>query len=300
MKTLSNKYSYYLQCFIIAVCFIAIGNVSLAQDNTEVTPIAKREAIKKTFIGNLLIDNQTCMVPVKGVFEFVIQHRFGVINNGYKDFYGLYAPSNIRLGFNYTPIEDLQVGFGFTKERLMWDGNLKYAIIKQSKAGGNPVSVTYYGNFGVDTRPKEGNFVNNSDRLSYFHQLIFARKINKKLSLQVSPSITWFNNVEGYISSDGSIKAKSENLHFATAFMGCYAINDNFSVIANYDQPFTQHPTNNPNPNISFGFQVGTATHTFQMFLGNYQSIVPQLNNMYNKNDYSNSQYVIGFNITKR
>lgn len=300
MKTLSNKYSYYLQCLLLSICFIAFGTVSIAQDNTEVTPVSKLEPVKKTFIGNLIIDNQTCMVPVKGVFEFVIQHRFGVINNGYKDFYGLYAPSNIRLGFNYTPIENLQVGFGLAKERLQWDANLKYAIIKQSKVGGYPVSATYYGTVAIDTRPKEGNFVNNSDRLSYFHQLIIARKVTKRISLQVAPSITWLNNVEGYISADGTIKAKSKNMHVATAFMGRYMVNETFAVIANYDQPFTQHPTNNPHPNISFGVEMGTATHTFQLFLGNYQSIVPQSNNFYNQNDFSKGQYLIGFNITKR
>lgn len=300
MKTRSNRYAYYLKCLLLSACFITYGTISFAQDNTEVSPVKKLEPVKKTFAGNLIIDNQTCMVPVKGVFEFVIQHRFGVVNNGYKDFYGLYAPSNIRLGFNYTPIENLQVGFGLAKERLQWDANLKYALIKQSKVGGSPVSATYYGTMAIDTRPKEGNFVNNSDRLSYFHQLIIARKVTKALSLQIAPSITWLNNVEGYIASDGTIKPKSENLHFATAFMGRYIITENMAVIANYDQPFTQHPTNNPHPNISFGLEMGTATHNFQIFLGNYQSIVPQSNNFYNQNDFSKGQYVIGFNITKR
>jgi hypothetical protein len=300
MKNNSKYYAKYFRIFVLFLSFVFIGNNSWAQDSTDVKETTKLEPIKKTFVGNLIIDNQTVMVPVKGVFEFVIQHRFGVVNNGYKDFYGLYAPSNIRLGFNYTPINDLQIGFGLAKERLQWDLNLKYALLKQSKVGGNPVSITYYGTAGIDTRAKAGNFVNNTDRFSFFNQLIFARKMSKKLSLQVSPSLTWMNNVEGYISTDGSIKAKSKNAHFATAFSGCYAINDNFAIIANYDQPFTQHPSNNPNPNLSLGFQVGTATHTFQMFVGNYESIVPQSNNFYNKNDFRDGKFVIGFNITKR
>lgn len=32
-------------------------------------------------------------------------HRFGSVKNGYKDFFGLFAPSNIRLGFSYVPIK---------------------------------------------------------------------------------------------------------------------------------------------------------------------------------------------------
>lgn len=299
MKKQLKKIAYILKPLSLLICLLAIGSMSFAQENTEVKP-KKNEIVKKTFKGNLLIDNQTVMVPVKGVFEFVIQHRFGVVKNGYEDFYGLYAPSNIRLGFNYTPIENLQVGFGLTKERMQLDGNLKYAILKQAKVGGSPISATYYGNFAIDTREKKGNFVNNSDRLSYFNQLILARKINKSLSVQVAPSLTWFNNVEGYVNSEGVIKPKMNNAHFAIAFSGCYAINDKMDIIANYDQPLTKHTTNNPNPNVSFGLQIGTATHTFQIFLGNYQSIVPQSNNFYNKNNYSKGQFLIGFNITKR
>jgi hypothetical protein len=282
------------------LCLLAVGNLLQAQENIEPKTAPKKEPIKKTFAGNLIIDNQSVMVPVKGVFEFVIQHRFGIVSNGYKDFYGIYAPSNIRLGFNYTPIKDLQVGFGLTKERMQWDGNIKYALIKQSKKGGNPLSATYYGSFAVDTRNKKGNFVNNSDRISYFHQLIIARKITKSLSLQVAPSLSWYNNVEGYISSDGTIKSKMNNAHFAFAVSGSYALSDKFDLIVNYDQPLTQHTTNNPRPNISLGLQIATATHGFQVFLGNYQSIVPQTNNFYNQYDYKEGQFLIGFNITKR
>jgi hypothetical protein len=286
----------------LAALFLAGTAFIHAQDTSSVKEGApKPQPVKKTFTGSLIIDNQTVMVPAKGVFEFVIQHRFGTMGNGYSDFWGLYAPSNIRLGFSYTVIKDLQLGFGFTKERLMWDGNVKYALLKQAKKGGSPVSVTYYGVMTADTRPKE-NFVKDEDRLSYFHQVLIARKVTEDFSIQVAPAFSWFNNVEGYVSSDGSIKAKMSNGHFALAFMGSYAINDRFSIIVNYDQPLTQHTTDNPDPNISFGIQAGTSSHTFQLFVGNYQSIVPQSNNFYNHNNYRDgiSAFLIGFNITKR
>lgn len=295
----NNSIKYGLQRFGLFILFLVVANYMQAQDSTASTD-TKREVVKKTFIGNLIIDNQTVMVPVKGVFEFVMQHRFGTVNNGYSDFYGLYASSNIRLGFNYTPINNLQVGFGFTKERMQWDGNLKYALIKQNKKGGSPVSVTYYGDMSVDTRPKAGNFVNDVDRLSYFHQILIAHKLSKDLSIQVAPSLSWYNNVEGYVSSDGSIKPRMSNSHIAIAFSGCYAFSEKMSVVVNYDQPITEHTTDNPNPNLSIGLQVGTATHTFQFFITNYHSIVAQTNNFYNHNDYNKGQFLIGFNITKR
>lgn len=79
------------------------------------------QRVGNTFESIWLIDNQTVMVPLRKTFEFDILHRFGTINNGYSDLWGLYAPSNIRMGFGYTPINNLMVGFGLTKDRMLWD-----------------------------------------------------------------------------------------------------------------------------------------------------------------------------------
>ncbi len=286
--------------FLVGVICMATLNCK-AQDSTATAKeLVKIERVKRTFNGSLLIDNQTVMVPVKKTFEFAIQHRFGTINNGYSDFYGIYAPANIRLSGNYTPIDNLQLGFGFCKERMQWDGNVKYALSKQAVSHGCPVSVTYYGDMAVSTLPKKGNFVSDVDRISYFHQLIIARKVTKDFSVQVSPSVSYFNNIEGYMSAEGTIKPKMWHAHAAVAFMGRYMLTDGMGIIANYDQPLTQHPTNNPHPNISFGIELGTTGHSFQIFVGNYQSIIPQANNVFNQNDYTTSRYLIGFNITRR
>ena len=296
MKILIKQTNHCYRLLAIGFWLLVFGNQSYAQETTDsIIPRAKN-----TFKGGLIIDNQTVMVPVKKTFEFNIQHRFGTIVNNYSDFYGLFAPANIRLGFNYTIINNLQLGFGITKEKMQWDGNIKYALSKQAAKHGCPISITYYGDVAVSTLPKKGNFVNDNDRISYFNQLLIASKITEHFSVQVAPSLSYFNNVEGYMSSDGSIKPKMKNSHYAVAVSGCYMLTDAFGIIANYDQPLTQHPTNNPHPNVSFGFQFATTTHTFQIFLGNFQSLLQQSNNMYNQNNYKMSQYCIGFNITKR
>lgn len=72
------------------------------------------------------------------------------------------------------------VGFGFTKKNLTWDLNAKYAILQQKTNGGFPLSLTYFVNVAMDTRDKSA-FANADDlafddRLSYFHQLLIARK----------------------------------------------------------------------------------------------------------------------------
>ena len=42
-----------------------------------------------------------------------------------------------------------------------------------------------------------------------------------------------------------------------------------------------------------------TSSHAFQVFMGNYNAIVPQYNNKFNQNDFRDWQFVIGFNITR-
>jgi Membrane bound beta barrel domain (DUF5777) len=304
-----------------------------AQDEKEVKTEkpakAKVKPVKNSFQSVWIIDNQTVLVPVKGTLEMDIQHRFGTLQKGYEDLGGVFAPSNIRLGLNYAPINKLFVGIGLTKDHMLWDANAKYSIITQTK-NKYPVSVTYYVNMGYDTRrepsitiykpstTEDVAYKNTSDRLSFFHQLIIARKITNKFTLQIAPSLSHQNAVGGYLTkNDSTGKEIYKNMkydHFAIAFSARYKLTNVMSVMVNYDQPLTKHPTNNPNPNLSFGIEMNTSSHAFQVFLGNYNAMSPQLNNLYNHADpfshepnksYSDvslhflDHFRIGFNITR-
>lgn len=286
----------------IALTGLAIGIASLSVmaqvEQAEQPEKAESKPVRSTFESAWLIDNQSVMVPAKGTLEMDIMHRFGTINNGYDDFFGLYAPSNIRIGMSYAPIEKLNVGFGFSKVNLTWDVNAKYGILQQMRSGGFPVSVTYFGNIAIDTRPKE-NFVNGTDRLSFFNQIIVARKLTNEFSIQVAPSLSHFNAVEGYETGDDTIEGKMKNDQVSIAFGGRYKVTPNTAVMLNYDQPITKHTTNNPHPNIAFGAEFNTSGHAFQLFFSNYYNIIPQRNNMFNQNDYEEGQFLIGFNITR-
>lgn len=294
----------------VFLCFAAMPLI--AQEEEEVQ-LPTNRPVKSTFESAVIIDNQTVMVPVKGTFEFDIQHRFGTLQNGFKDALGLYAPSNIRMGFFYVPIDRLSVGFGFTKTKSLLDFNAKYAILKQRKGWSMPVSVTYFGNMALDPR-EDLEIYHKSDRLSFFHQVIIARKINDRLSIQVAPSLSHFN-----LQPNRALK----NDHFAVAVSAQFKITPVLSVIANVDQPLSKYAISgendsrpNPNPNVSLGIQMSTSSHAFQVFVGNYDRLVPQENNMYfryvSENDraqyddfggffknYMADRFRIGFNITR-
>jgi hypothetical protein len=293
MKPIPTKIKCLL---IIGISMFVLNQVTWAQqDSTAVVEEAlpaKPKPVKNTFQSIWIIDNQTVMVPLKHTMEFDILHRFGTVNKGYEDFYGMFASSNIRLGMNYTPIDDLNVGIGLTKDYMLLDFNAKYALLKQTP-GSMPVSLSYYVNMGYSTKEDptlyDGTPINNrSDRLSYFHQLLIARKINNKLSLQVAPSLSYQNAVSGYYSKNDSsgqeVYKSMENAHFAVAVSARYKLSTVMSLMVNYDQPLTTHPSNNPNPNLSFGLELTTSSHSFQLFMGNYYLLSPQRNNLYNSN----------------
>lgn len=300
---IKNIFIQSFKSFLLLLIFSSMSLVAIGQEEEEVVQtlsIKSRglQRVGNTFESIWLIDNQTVHVPLRKTFEFDILHRFGTIKNGYSDFLGLYAPSNIRIGFAYTPINRLMIGFGFTKERLLWDFNWKYAILKENNEKGIPVSVTYYGNIAADTRKKD-NFINSSDRYSYFHQLMVAKKLTRDFSVQGSINLSHFNAVPGYITAEGTQEGKLKNDHLSFSVLGRYKISYAFAFIGNYDQPLTKHVTNNPNPNLSFGVELATPLHAFQIFMGNYKWIVPQYNNVYNQNDYADGAFLIGFNITR-
>lgn len=290
-----KKIKIYGSAFLLlALC----SGTLQAQDTEAKEAPPKSTAVKNTFGSAWQIDNQTVMVPIKGTLQLDIQHRFGTIDNGTEDLFGLFAPSNIRFGLSYAPVKNLFTGIGITKERKQIDLMAKYALLQQTTDNKVPVSVTYFGNMVIDTRNKS-NFRYGVHRLSYFNQLMIARKITKNFSAQISPSFSWFNNVEGYIDDKGEIQKKMKNGHLALSFLGRYKISPQSAIIVGYDQPLTQHTMNNPHPNISFGFETVTSSHAFQVFFGNYYGLVPQSNNVFNRNDYREGQFVLGFNMTR-
>jgi len=293
----------------------------LAQDSTGVatkktgTGTSKPRPVKNTFESGFLIDDQTVMVPVKGTFEADIQHRMGTVQNGYQDFWGVFGSANIRLGFAYAPIKDLYVGFGVMKDNLTWDGSVKYALLKQDKQH-MPVSVTYYGNMGWKTvaDPNHILFTYNTERLSYFNEIMVARKVNEKLSVQAAISIAHQNSVPGYYSvydSANKVIYKTQNWNmWAVSVIARYKITSKTAIIIDYDQPLSHWPQDNPHPNVAFGFEFNTSGHTFQLFAGNYTLLNPQLNSLYNANNpfgfkqtdgtkVPGGQFHIGFNISR-
>jgi len=290
---MKSALTHIIFTFLPALLFVTWACVPALGQEEGSEPV-KDKPVRSVFESAWILDNQSVTVPFKGTLEFDISHRFGTFRNGFSDLFGLYANSNIRLGFSYAPMENLCVGFGFTKYRSLVDLNLKYALLKQTRSGKIPLSLTYFGNIAIDPRAEDDReeVFNPSDRYSYFHQLIIARKFTDWLSLQVAPSLSHYNIIEKTMKND----------HFAVALSGQVGITGSLDFIFGIDQAITKHQLHNPNPNLSAGLQISTSSHAFQIFIGNYNSIVPQENNVFNHKNYADGfqeNFLLGFNITR-
>src|SRR5688572_26498587 len=166
--------------FTLGLLLLAISAFAQEEDSVAAALASGNKPVRSVFESTWIIDNQTTLVPQKGTFEFMMNHRFRTIYNGISDIYGIYgAGANIRLGFNYTLWDNVgfgrfkgsvAVGFGSTKNGMIQDFNLKYGLLQQTRNGKIPVSVTYYTNMAIEAEDKKEDLPNgnSSDRLSYF------------------------------------------------------------------------------------------------------------------------------------
>ncbi len=247
----------------------------------------------------ILIDHQTVKNLPQGTWQYMIYHRFGKMDKGISDFWGIYAPSNISMGIHYGITNKLSVGISSEKNNKLQSLNWKYNIINQTRGGTIPVSVAYVGNMSVDTRPDEvfGQNYELTNRFSYNHSLIVARKFNDRLSLQAAVDYTHFNSVEELTRHDviawhlgGRYRFIGEN---SIVFEYTSPMDVNLNGYSNIDEfnPLAE-------PGLSFGWEWGTSTHAFQFFASTYEHIVAQKNIAFNKNEIGD--FLLGFNITVR
>lgn len=258
----------------------------------------KDQPIRPPFESGYILDNQTTNVPIKGTLEMIIHHRFGTIENGSSDLWGVYAPANIRLGMNYSITDNIQLGLGTTKFKKMQDLQYKWSILKQTRRNTIPVSVTLFGNVAVDAREEAvfGLDYTFAHRISYFNQLIISRKINEMFSIQIAPSFTHYNMTDTLIEHD----------KVAISLSGRAKISPQTSIVFNWDQPLHiqglqeyKELTNKPLPNIGLGIEISTSTHAFHVFIASSQKIMPQETIMYNQYDFFDRGILVGFNMTR-
>lgn len=151
-----------------------------------------------TFKTTRIVSGNSVEMHPKGDLQFLIGHRFGRVNSGWRDLYGL-DNGTIRFGFEYGLNDNLNIGIGRSSFQKTFDGTLKWRLLRQ-KSGSEqfPFTATWISTAYLLANewpnPERENLF--SSRLSYNHSLLVARKFSKHLSLQLMPTVVHRNLVE--------------------------------------------------------------------------------------------------------
>lgn len=161
-------------------------------------PAGKREVVQATFKGTHIINSQTVEIEGPGTLNFMIQHRFGTINQGPYQFFGL-DQAVLRLSFEYGLTDKVALGLGRSSIGKTFDGFVKYRAVRQTTgAGAMPVSVTLFASSAIMTEKFNGDEAltrTTGSRLTYTYQALIARKFSPRLSVQLMPTLLHRNYV---------------------------------------------------------------------------------------------------------
>lgn len=272
-------------------------NVSYAQEVAE--DKQKDTPVYGSWESGALINHQTSVTQEKKTLEMLISHRFGPLENGISDVFGLMAPgANIRIGFNYTILDRVNIGFGTNSQKKYQDFQLKYTVFEQTEENTMPVSLTLYGNAAIDAREELvfGTNYEFTDRMSYFSEVIVGRKVTDWLSLQASANFSHYNSVDSLLDNDkigigfgGRIRVSPLS---SLTFEGGIPLQ--ISSISQYTTFY-----NPPKMHFSVGYEIFTGSHAFQIFVTNGLGILPQELYMFNDTDWEYKSLRFGFNITR-
>ena len=273
--------------FISSLLFSFFAN---AQDNLLNILAEDNEPIYVSYLfkGTKVVNGQSVELPAKGVLQFNIQHRFGTLNSGLYNLYGLDF-SQVRLSFDYGIKDWLAVSIGRSSSLKTIDANSKIRLKRQVK-NGFPLTIV----FNSATYLKQWQYAQSqksdfvfTNQLSYANQILLARKINRNLTLQLSPTIVHYNLIE----------IKNEpNDKYSLGIGGRQKITKRISLNAEYFYQLNDKRNNNV---LSLGFDIETGGHVFQLHLSNSPAMIDAEFITKTPGEWLKGDIYFGFNISR-
>jgi hypothetical protein len=280
---------------LLGLCLLPAG--AWAQDDLlgmlDQAEPKKLVPVKATFKSSRVINLQSVETVAARNLDFRISHRFGRLNSGAYNFFGL-DQATIRLGLEYGLTDRVTVGVGRSSFEKYFDGFVKAKLLRQTKGQGRgvPLSVVWFSSAGLTSLRFE-NPAQNEDfgsRLTYTHQLIIGRKFSERFSLQLSPTYLHRN----LVATDAE-----ENDVYALGIGGRVKLTKRLSFNGEYvylRPGFTAgHGTNS----LSLGFDIETGGHVFQLHVTNSQGMTEQAFIARTTGKWSNGDLFYGFNVSR-
>jgi hypothetical protein len=247
----------------------------------------------QTFKGTRLVNGHTVETKAKGTLEFIFAHRFGAINGGLYEMFGL-DDAYVRLGLDYGITDNLSASIGRNSVDKTMDGYLKYKLVRQSRGAKIfPVTITALGGTAYKISPKQSEApegYENIDRLAYIGQLLIARKFTPKFSLQLMPTIVHRNAV---------YQSVEKNDQVAIGVGGRIKMTKSVALTTEYYYR-VDVPDDNPYHNtLGFGIDIETGGHVFQLVLTNTRGLTERAFITETEGSFSAGDIHLGFNVTR-
>ncbi len=287
---------FYVLLFVSKIAFSQDSTtadlMNMLKDDNLSTPIYTTATFKTTRV----INGQSVESVAAKHLDFRISHRFGKLSDGYSELWGL-DQARIRFGLEYGINDKLMLGIGRSSHEKTWDYFLKYKLLKQSNQKYHFISVSAYLSAFTNTMATSPGrkFYNNIERQSYCGQLIIAKKINEKISVQISPTFLHNNKTETNID---------ENDIFSIGYGGRYKLSKRTSF--NVEYFFTPHKIGKNyyrdprfKNNLSVGFDIETGGHVFQLHLSNSRGMIENQYIGSTDGTWANGDIFYGFNISR-
>ena len=251
-----------------------------------------KEYVSRAFKSSRVINGHSMEMIPKGNMDFRILHRFGLVNTGVNNLWGL-DQATMRFGFDFGLLRDLTIGIGRSTVNKEWDGFIKYRAVQQSRGPGSfPISIVGVAGMTYSTMPwsdpNRENFT--SSRIAYYGLIIFGRKFNDYLTLQVSPTMVHRNLVP--LETD-------ENDAYAVGLGGRLKLSrrvafvlDYHYIISGVDKDIYSNP-------LSMGVDIETGGHVFQLHFSNSQGMNEKAFITNTTDKWNKGEVRFGFNLSR-
>ena len=252
----------------------------------------KKEKVYNAFKSSRVIMSQSMEMLRPGVLDFRILHRFGNVNQGLSQFFGL-DQASIRLGLDYGLSNNLSVGIGRSSFRKEVDGFAKWRAVQQSTGLNSfPVSLIAVGGATIIGAPWTGpeNKNNLTSRTAYYTQAIIGRKFSERLTLQAAPIFLHRNYVE---------TAADPNDVFGAGVGGRLKLSKRVSLNVDYYYVANKNDARDLHNPLSIGFDIETGGHVFQLHFTNAVGMNERAFLTETTNSWGRGDIQFGFNISR-
>ncbi|MFT7443052.1 MAG: hypothetical protein ACI9Q3_001430 [Maribacter sp.] len=283
---------------VLLVIFLLSTNAQVfSQDllailDSETAVNEKENIVTSTFKGTRIINGHSVENRKAKELEFIISHRFGRVNLGFDELFGL-DQSNIRFAFEYGLSDNLTAGIGRSSFEKTYDSYLKYSLLKQKRGDDSfPFAVSLFSSVAIKTikdyDPSDKRTF--SESLFYVSQVLFARKVNESFSFQFTPTYVHRNTVR--------IDADPHDI-FALGFGSRIKVSKRVSINGEYYYAFDESTSINARNSLAFGVDIETGGHVFQIILSNAITMIEKSFITETTGNFFGGDIHLGFNISR-